>query len=344
MSALENLSAFEATLAPSLTKDDRDLTLVVVAGTFDLPPPGRPSSEPLKISETQPPVPSGDVFVGDGPSAYLQTEGQLSYVRPGTDVYLEGTAHAPDGRPTPRGQVALSVGPLRKGAIVFGDRHWDHGVRGTVPSSPKPYTEIELSWTRCFGGWVDGGSAAAIAAANLNPAGVGNHASEKDALGKPLPNFERPEELLASFGDRPKPQGFGPVARHWMPRRPLGGTYDDTWVELRAPRWPPDFDEAFFVAAAEGLHAPTHLTGGEAVQLVGLAPEGGFGFNLPARRLLTRFVLHDGDVRLAPTLDAVCLDTDARTVTLIWRASVPHALTETRGVVVRELESWEADP
>lgn len=344
MSALENLSSFEATLAPSLSKDDRDLTLVVVAGTFELPPPGRSSSEPLRVAESQLPVPAGDVFVGDGPSAYLETEGQLSYVRAGTDVYLKGTAHAPDGRPATRGQVGLSLGSLRKGAIVFGDRHWDHGVRGTIPSSPKPYTAFELSWTRCFGGWVDSGGAGAIAAAELNPAGVGNHANENDALGKPLPNFERAEALISSFGDRPKPQGFGPSARHWMPRRPFGGTYDETWVKLRAPRWPPDFDERFFIAAADGLHAAPHLIGGEPVQLVGLAAEGGFGFNLPRRRLLTRFVLHEGDIRVMPTLDAVCLDTDARTVTLIWRASVPRGLTDIRGVVVRELESWEDEP
>lgn len=341
MSALENLTPFDALVVPTLTADDRPLALVVIAGTFAMPPAGSPAREPLSLAEEQDPVPAGDVFVGEGAASYAAVEGQLAFTRPGTDVYLSGTAHAPDGRPTPRGQVALSVGPLRKGAVVFGDRYWDHGVRGTTPSSPKPFTSIELSWTRCFGGWVEQAGRAAMEAAERNPAGVGNHASENDALGKPLPNFEDPAALIGAFGDRPRPQGFGPIARHWMPRRPLGGTYDDTWVELRAPRWPPDFDERFFIAAAEGLHAAPHLVGGEPVQLVGLHPDGGFGFHLPQRSLQVRYALHERSVRQTPRLDAVQLDTDRGTVTMIWRTSLPCELTELRGVIVRELEPWE---
>lgn len=344
MSALENLSPFEVMVAPTLTADDHPVVLAVISGTFELPAPGEATRDPLPLADTQRSVASGDVFVGEGPCAYLEVEGQLAFTRPGTDVYVQGTAHAPQGRPTPRSQIGVRVGELKKGAVVLGDRYWDHGLRGTVPSAPKPFTSIELSWARCFGGWVDGGSQAAKDAAERNPAGVGNHASDKDGLGKPLPNFEDPNALIASFGDRPKPHGFGPVARHWMPRRPLGGTYDDTWVELRAPRWPPDLDERFFVAAAEGLHATPHLVGGEPVQLVGFAPEGGYGFLLPRRDILVRFVTHEDSIRLTPTLDAVAIDTDARTLTLTWRASVIRELTDLRGVVVRELESWEDAP
>lgn len=344
MSALENLTEFEGLVAPSLTRDDQALCLVVIAGTFDLPPPGQPSRDPLGVAQTQPPVPSGDIFEGDGAAAFLDVEGQLSYVRHGTDVYVRGSAHAPGGTPTTRAQVGVRVGSLQAGAVVFGDRHWDHGLRGTVPSSPRPFTEIELSWSRCFGGWVDDGRADAIAAAERNPAGVGNHANEDDALGKPLPNFERADALISSFGDRPLPRGFGPVARHWTPRRGFGGTYNDAWVELRAPRWPPDFNEQFFNAAVDDLHSTQHFVGGEAVQLVGLAAEGGFGFLLPQRRLLVRYILSSGDIRVTPTLDAVTLDTDKRQATLIWRATIPRELTEIRGVVVRELESWEDAP
>ena len=71
--------------------------------------------------------------------------------------------------------------------------------------------------------------------------------------------------------DRPLPRGFGPVARHWLPRRALGGSYDAAWVEARVPLWPADVDPRFFMAAPEPLQATRHLVGGELLVVLGTA-------------------------------------------------------------------------
>src|SRR5690606_38594533 len=130
---------------------------------------------------------------------------------------------------------------------------------------------------------------------------------------------------------------------HWMPRRALGGTYDDTWVRERAPLWPADVDRRFLSAAAPGLFASPHLEGGEDVDLVGVDADGPIRFRLPRRRLVAKLCFRARVERIRLRVEAVMLERDARAVTLIWRASASahpgmHAL---EACVVRELEPWE---
>lgn len=343
---LVNLTPFAAELLPAMDREDEDLALVVVAGRFALPPGGRPRVDPPAVHEQQQPVRLADEHWGDPATSSLRYEGQASPTRPGTDIYLVGHAWAPGGKPAPRAQVALRVGPCQRGAVVFGERYWREGLGGLQPSSPVPFSQLPIVYERCFGGRIESSSSAAAEASDRNPVGRGLLARPRQAAGELLPNFEDPNRLIATPSDHPPPQGFGPIARHWLPRRTFAGTYDAQWLESRAPLWPPDLDDRFFCAASDGLCAVPHLRGGEPVRLVGVSPDGPIDFALPTIRLRCKLDFHARSVRRAMVLDAVVLEPDDGSFTLVWRASErvgkqPLAL---EAVVVRELEPWEADP
>ncbi len=129
---------------------DRDIALVVVAGRFDLPGPGQ-VVDALVVSEEQDPVPLADVYTGEPGLSSLKWEGQGNCLRPGTDIYVSGQAWAPRGRPVASMDVGVRVGPCRRAAAVFGERHWSRvGIAG--PSAPLPFERMPLTYERCFGG------------------------------------------------------------------------------------------------------------------------------------------------------------------------------------------------
>lgn len=181
MSALDDLTPFAATCIPSMSRDDELLTLVVVSGRFLLPRPGVPSHEAPAIADEQPPVRLEDEYTGDPATSSLRHEGQSTYVRPGTDIHLGGLAWAPGGKPTTQAMVALRVGPCAKGAVVFGERVWGHGVAGPSPTRPLPFTSMPLVYERCFGGAPANPTKAVAEIAEHNPVGRGLHGSDRAA-------------------------------------------------------------------------------------------------------------------------------------------------------------------
>ncbi len=176
----------------------------------------------------------------------------------------------------------------------------------------------------------------------FNPVGRGLFAGERDAINQPLPNFEEPTALITTVSDRPRPVGFGAVARHWQPRRQYGGTYDDAWLEMRAPLWPRDIDPRFFSAAAPGLSGLGPL-GGAVVHLTGLHPDGGFSFRLPSLDLLAKFDLRSRRVALRLALDGVHLETDEGRVVLYYRTAfeVEPDPMQLQRITLRQRHPWE---
>lgn len=330
MSRLDNLTRFAAVCLPSMSRRDEMLLLVVVSGRFDLPPTGVAYPGEPTIARTQPDVRLADEY-GESGAQCLLHEGQSTYTRPGTDLYLHGHAWAPGGSPTAQGRIGLTVGGWQKVASVFGQRVWERGLGGVTPSAAEPFTSLPLTYARCFGG----------PAHEHNPIGRGYHERTKAAIGQPLPNFEDPRAPIRSPSERTPPCGFGPVARHWLPRRAHTGTYDQAWIDRRMPLWPADLDERFFSAAAPGLCATPHLQGGERVQIVGMSPAGSWQFALPSVRLEVRFDLGRSSVRRRMVLDAVVFEPDAAAFTAVWRAYLAVDPLTVVTTVVRTLGRWE---
>ena len=320
--------------------EDEELALLVVAGRFVLP---RPRTRPsLDLADDQVPVPLADEYNGEVGSSSLRWEGQSNCLRPGADVYVAATAWAPGGRPVAVSSVAIQLDRCRQTAVVFGDRVWADTWNGLQPSPPRPFECIPLVYERSFGGVLAGASGAAADVSARNPVGRGLYHRD-DALDRPLPNVEDPERLVTALGDRPVPRGFGPIARGWLPRRALAGSYDVEWVRSRAPLWPRDVDRRFFSGASPGLWSSSPFVGGEVGILEGVHPDGAIQFQLPRCPLLATFSFTNRRTVLSPVVDAVFIDADAARVTLIWRAAVAvrPSLLALREVVLRPAERWE---
>jgi hypothetical protein len=339
MGPIENLTPFGFAFLPNVDRQGDEIMIVAVAAHFGLPRAGRIHAGPLEACEGQPPPRFDDVYWGDPATTSLRYEGQSAYTRPGTDIYLNGSAHARGGRPVEQMEVDLGVGPCRVRARVVGDRVWVRTAGSLHASPPVAFERMPLVWERAFGGGsVEAGGRGYEP---RNPVGVGVHA----AAGAPLPNIEDPNAPVREPWSRPTPVGFGPIARHWSPRSRYAGTYDERWTQTRAPLWPDDLDERLFLAAAPGLRATPHLRGGEPVAMSGVHPDGGFGFRLPTVRLICKSVFRDRVERVGMRLDAVILEPDDDELSLILRASVALGRGEDhRHSVVRALEDWEPAP
>jgi hypothetical protein len=240
-------------------------------------------------------------------------------------VVLNGHACAPRAGTTEM-SVGLKVGPLRKEALVFGDRGWFKSLGQVSASKPRPFEKIPLRWERAFGGWdrshADPDRHACEA---RNPVGRGMRPSKNFEEGLRLPNLEDPQQPLRKFGEVSPPAGFGFVSPHWQPRAGLAGTYDERWQKERAPLLPKDFDRRHLNAAAPGLVAPGYLRGDEAVVAAGVSAQGAWRFQLPAvPPPVVRLVLRDGtELDLETNLDTVIIESDERRVLLLWRGCLP---------------------
>lgn len=333
MSNLENLSGFGAADLLSIDREGHSLLVVCVAARFVLPRGGKPVDGELRPAEEQRPPPVADEYFGELGTSSLKYEGQTAYVRRGTDIYVLGQAYAAGGRRTNALLVEVQVGRNRKEALVVGDRVWKRSLVGATLSEPTPFVSMPLVYERAFGGERE----------PRNPVGRGLYENARNAADQPAPNLEDSKARIQSLTDRPRPVGFGPIARSWKPRLDYAGTYDARWVEERAPLWPLDFDERFFCAAAEGLTTARHLEGGEPVHLVGLSPHGPIDCLLPRRRIKVRAVFRDRVETQMMALDAVQLEPDEQILTLIWRTAIRagRALRDHEVTVVRSLEPWE---
>jgi hypothetical protein len=330
---------------PSLDREGNPLVLVFAARRFVLPAAGRPATEPLRRHDEQHPPPQEDTYWGEPGASSLRHEGQSAYTRRGTDVHVSGHAWAPEGRPITSMQLGVRVGACTRSALVFGDRFWWGDLVGLAMSKPLPFRSIPVVYERSFGGVAKQSSRRSDFCAH-NPVGRGVYGSRAEAKDQPLPNFETIEAPITDVSSRPDPVGFGPIGRHWQPRAAWAGTYDDVWLETRAPLWPLDLDERFFSSAAPGLTAPGELRGGEPVILSGWSPDGDLRLALPTVRLLATSELEQGIDRRRMILDVIRIEPDEGTLTMIWRATVvlrgpPSSHHVTR---VRALEPWEDAP
>ena len=346
MPALENRTPFAAINFLSATTSGADCIVLCVAGRFDLPRGDRAPTGAPPLSAEQIPPPIVEKYWGEPGASSLRQESQATYHRPATDVYLIGQAHVPRGLRVPQSVVRVQVGRLRKQAQVFGRRVWQRGLGGLVPSKPEPFLSMPLTYERSFGGVAGKEGDQLRPFEHRNPVGVGLYLNEDEALDNPLPNVEDPGALITSWTDRPAPVGFGPVARSWSPRLGYAGTYDPRWVEERAPLWPLDFDLRFFQAASPGLIASSWLKGGELVTLEGVSSDGTMAFTLPAHRLAVQSVFRKRQDQRMLVLDAVQIEPDERSVTLIWRAAVPahRELADHEHCMIRELQPGEELP
>ena len=249
-------------------KDANKIWIVVVKATFDIQPDGT-----TRLSDKQMPVlPMGEPRGEPGKSS-LVYEADLQWIKPCTDVLVNGSAWPANGRLATSVDVELTLGAINKRLRVFGDRRWQRGIAGATISEPQAFESMPITYERAYGGWDRSApDPADHRLESRNPVGTGFIHRSESSLGMHLPNVEYPNQLINSWKDRPEPAGLNAIDCAWSPRRELAGTYDDKWRKSRFPLWAEDFDSRYGNCAPRDQQIQGFLRGGETISLINLSP------------------------------------------------------------------------
>jgi hypothetical protein len=321
---LVNATKLIAGYTMTTDKTGRESLVVVAKGTYRIP--DRPDQKPELLAE-QIPLVTTDMFTGEpGFSAPLY-EIDFAPPKPRCDVLLNGSCHAPGGKPARYVEVAMEVGALTKSFRVVGQRRYKARLLSYKPSEPQPFVIMPITYNNAYGG-VDrtNQDPAKHRWYPFNHAGVGYHAktSAKELDGKLLPNTEELDNPVRRSNGTYQPMAFGPVGRGWRQRIRWAGTYDQKWLDHQFPFLPEDFDTRYFQSSAEDQQMD-YPRGGEGVVLKHLTPQGRTTFRLPADLGLpvVFFSREGGMTEVSAVVDTVVFEPDNGRLILAWRASLP---------------------
>ncbi|HSC89709.1 MAG TPA: DUF2169 domain-containing protein [Polyangiaceae bacterium] len=335
---VDNRTDFE--VHPQLYLDvDGEVLLVVVKASFVLGPGFQPE---FASAEQSRPVRAADEPWGEPTVDSIRYPSDICGNKPGTDVIVVATAHAPNGVAVPTFDCYARVGPVRKALRIFGLRVWESRGAGIGPS--RPIQTLDIRYDFAWGG-ADDSEPDRFVEEPRNPVGRGVAARAERLTDQLAPQIENPDEPIRSASTRPAPAGFGALGRSARPRRDIQGTYDAHWQEWRAPLPPRDRPPEAHQAASPGMVATPPLVGGEECALLNLHPDGPLSFSLPVVRLEVGFTVPGRPNEVfQPALDTVLIDTWAvgpdkpAILELVWRATTraPRRLGDAT-VTVREL-------
>lgn len=311
--------------------DDRRV-IVTIKATLDLPREGT-----CTLAAEQAPV-TGDLFWDDDVERTLRYASDAALVKPRGEMWVTGTLRVPE--PVRELACLARVGETEVRFDVVGDRWW-RADGGMTP--PEPFTSMELSWERCFGGH---GFVA-------NPAGRGLTSDPRDSEGRvALPNVEQRGRLIRSPGERPDPAGAWPIPPHWPERARWMGSYDQAYARTRWPYLAEDFGWRHFQAAPEAQQIDGYWRGDEEIELAHLHPlHPRLRCRLPGLR--PRAFLHDEACPAGPlrevglVLDTVAIDAGEGRAYAVWRGSAPcltESLDEVRHLYVTQEPLGQSRP
>ncbi len=339
---LVNATRMAAGYTLGLDPDGRERIVVAVKGTFSFP---LGDAQPV-LAEDQVPLVMADEFSGEPGFSATLYESEFAPFKPRCDVLLNGSAHAPGGRPTWRVPVGLRLGSISKAFNVVGNRWWVDSLPTAAPSEPEPFVRMPITYDRAFGGMdVDPDNPDTPRAYMANPVGVGYYpVSKGEALpGKPLPNTEEIDRPATSPTGKYRPMSFGPIGRNFESRVPLAGTYDQNWLDNVFPFLPSDFNPLYYQSAPADQQID-YPRGGEWVELYSLTPEGRTVFPLPPVELPIEFTNASYErTEMPAVVDTIIIEPDQRRFMMVWRASLPlrrNIFEIKQGVVGRMPRGW----
>jgi hypothetical protein len=289
-----NQTRLPAHLVRGIVRGDEMFGSLVVRATWDIGPGGR-----LALAAEQPWRVSPGPW--DGPAGPMP--GDELFYRGGVDVFVFGSARAPEGKTAARLDVSIAIGErFRHTVAVFGDRIWERRLFSVVPGEPAPFVEMPLALARAFGG-KDVWDELSIPYPD-NPDGRGFYLERGNALGRPLPNIEDPAHPVAEWSDRPEPVGMGAPPASFGPRLRRSLRFNPATGMLE------HLDPAFFNHAFPGMIAPKDVKPGDLVRLENVRPDGPLCFTLPPCPVEMR--LRIGERRLAafPAIDQIGIEPD----------------------------------
>ncbi len=312
---LDNRTPFEAERTWVRDKEGVHHWIVVVKATYDIGQDGT-----LTLSDEQvEPLHAPEYNGVDGESS-LRYETDLIAMKPATDVYLNGIAYAPEGRPATKVKVSFRIDHLHKELLVYGGRTWQRTLTGEVKASPPtPFKTMPITYEQTFGGFDQEDPNPKKHRIDFrNPVGSGVASSKSHLVGKPAPNIENP----AQKPGKGWPAGFGAVTSYWSPRKELAGTYDDEWAARRKPLLPQDYSPMHLMCSPVDQIIKDYLKGGEYVELTNLTLNGKLDFTLP--KLAFQFDTNFGSNcrQHASELVSVIIESERSRLIMVWQTSL----------------------
>lgn len=311
--------------------DDREVGVVIAKAEF------RRHEDGVMRAEAAPELVLEDVFDGDPAWTPLRTEQDIAPLKRGTDLTIDAVARAPGDKPQRDWPVTVAIADILHYQFqVRGPAAWVKRRRHWERATPEAVTEVPIAYSVAYGGTFEG------AVHDNNPAGTGLITPERlqQDADIPIPQIG----LLAEFmTDAPSSDmqvhGLGPIAKAWLPRRALAGTFDEDWLARRHPRMPSDFEPQFWNAAPGPLQIKQGLRGDEVIQIAGVS------FAMPALAVALPKVwcglqfTGDETAEQPMILDTVHLDVrahdpTAHTITMIWRAQLDRPARFTQCEIV----------
>ena len=271
----------------------------------------------------------GDTYRDADPYQELLYPNEMELWKPSAEVIIIGSCHTPQQQALTACTCGFRVGNIRKQIAVIGDRHWMPGFGQDLPSEPKPFIRMPLTWTRSIG---DPQNA-------QNPIGTGGR-------GTILPNFENPDHLLRQPDQNIAPVGLSPINRMWESRSELvpantNGLNDAGYITLD-----PQTDFHFCNAAPADQRMHGYFRGDEQCEFTNLHPENpNLQTRLPgiAIRCLVRTETDtEREEREVPMhLDTVIVNLDEGWIECLWRGITPISsdiMPEMRHLLLRHEE------
>jgi hypothetical protein len=295
-----NQTPFPATLCRSAFGDQRLVASLVCRVTFDI------HEDSVSPSAQQP----WKAQPGPWASEYGHFDGDEFLRRGGVDIFVFGTAVTPGGEPARTHEVHVTVGQdFRQRLVLFGDRVWEKGATGLVPSEPAPFVRMPLALDRSFGGkarW-DG----LDVPFPLNPDGKGYYLEDAEAVGQPLPNIEDPAHPIAAWDDRPEPVCTTVCPIH-NPMRALHGIELDEQLAIKRIKL------TYFNSAFPGMIA-ARVNPGDLVTVAGVREHGALRFHVPSLLLKARLRFGSKESEHLLSIDQVGVEADRSRMFVSYR-------------------------
>lgn len=289
------------------------------------------------LCKEQEPLWFTDIYYGHSETSAIRYPSDVVPFKPATDVILNASAFAPSDVGLPRWTAGFAVmdrqgqDRLSKAVSVSGPYDWTKGPLTWTAASPSPAQSVPIRYENAFGGRqnteTDAEKPENIVVLETNPVGRGWVADKKLLSNAPYtgPQITVSDEQVKPFQNQDV-AGFGAIPPAWLPRRPLGGTYDQDWIDNVWPHWAADYDFAFHNSAPKDQQLSGYLNGDETFALSCLMRGGkDRTIALPGWTPFLHVINSKEDIHyVRPHLDTVILDIPtgepgASSLFLSWR-------------------------
>ncbi len=344
MIELNNQSNWSAGLFPGWSQQGNKQFTLVVKQVYEYNNAGK-----VTLMQQTPELVMADEYVGEPGQSTVIKPSEIVPFKYGSEVIVTGKAFPPVAQPPLVMEATVGLQfpngkPWSKSIMVIGERHWQSSLLGTVASDPSHLKPIELIYEYAFGGKSVNNEQQSFPE---NPAGVGFDLG-RNAKGQPLPQLETPGQLIRKASQQVSPAGFAAIASNWSPRIERTPEIDDDALVAGEYPFKEPLDPRYYNQAPADQQFRQPFSGHLVVTLRGMTDKLDYRkvltLKLPCRAPITSAQNSSGQddavqQHLTLNCDTLIIDTEAQTLTQLWRAQIPAAsITQKIWITVAEPE------